>query len=537
MRYIFIIILLFSFSFTCSQSILDDIHKSPIETNWTKYDDYLKSDIIARSEGFSRDYGNYIFWKHQYWGWFIDKKDGGVFKKIEQDPIKSASVYYINWDLSPTDSSKIIGIKYGNRTGDTNYIIAFKHQETDTLFSWRTDENNLHPSEYYSPYFYAISDNHFLDQHGHRITDGPYSWRVIARNYINLNAPDSNKISHINEVNLFNFSSSDNNEIMIFSKDNTKYNYRGNYENPHTVEFMTYRNGEFNKKKSLDIHSSSLYNSILNDSICLTMYKDTVVLYNYNKFERYSIYPTQGNENPIGAYWNEDNKTVNVAFARQGDSCDIMSIHYPSKNVVKRERVVAPYLGRFVMNTGDGYTLSIGEGGFLYKHNLDIFKTDSLTAGFSFNNTSDYELQFSDESFGAVTDWQWDFGDGNTSNERNPIHKFASAGNYEVELIVTDEYGKKDTTIKQVKVTQKLEAQFDFGGFTGQAPFTVQFRNYSSDNSIRYIWNFGDGTYSYEMEPAHTYSLPGEYSISLTAVDEYENFNTFVQPKKVLVTE
>jgi PKD repeat protein len=73
--------------------------------------------------------------------------------------------------------------------------------------------------------------------------------------------------------------------------------------------------------------------------------------------------------------------------------------------------------------------------------------------------------------------------------------------------------------------------------FSGQAPFTVQFKNNSSDNAVRYIWNFGDGTYSYEMEPAHTYTIPGEYSVSLTAFDENEKYSIFVQPKKVIVSE
>ena len=51
-------------------------------------DDYFKSDVNIHGYGVPRDYGNYIFWKYQYKGWFIDKETGNVFKKIVQDPIQ-----------------------------------------------------------------------------------------------------------------------------------------------------------------------------------------------------------------------------------------------------------------------------------------------------------------------------------------------------------------------------------------------------------------------------------------------------------------
>jgi len=509
MRFLIIFIMLLGFSLIHSQSMIDDIHKKPIETNWTEVDGYFK-----------------------------DKETGNVFKKIEQDPISIPGFYYpMNWDLSPSDTSKIITIKYGNRTGDMNSIIAFSDNEPEVLYTWITDGKNLYPFSEANPFFYAITDEQFFDQHDHTRIDGSYKWTVTAKNYINLNEQDSSKIIHIDELNLISMTKSVDNKLFIFPNENKNTDPFSRFNNNDTYEFFEFNSGNLDKFQQLDINESNWFKEIINDSVCFTMYKDTIVLYDYKNIERYSIHPTQGNENPIGTYWNEDRKTIDIAFGMNGDSTKIMSIHYPSKNLIKNENVVAPYLGRFVMNTGDGYTLSIGEGGFLYKHNLNIFKTDSLKADFSFKNTADYELEFSDESFGAVTAWLWDFGNGNTSTERHPIHNFASAETNEVQLIVTDEYGKKDSIIKQIKVTQKLEAQFDFGGFTGQAPFTVQFKNYSSDNAVRYIWNFGDGTYSYEMEPAHTYTIPGEYSISLTVFDENENFRMFVQQKRLVVTE
>ncbi len=50
------------------------------------------------------------------------------------------------------------------------------------------------------------------------------------------------------------------------------------------------------------------------------------------------------------------------------------------------------------------------------------------------------KVAFQDESTGTIDSWHWDFGDGSTSNERHPVHAYASGGlNYVVTLSVADE--------------------------------------------------------------------------------------------------
>src|SRR5688572_13482931 len=53
-------------------------------------------------------------------------------------------------------------------------------------------------------------------------------------------------------------------------------------------------------------------------------------------------------------------------------------------------------------------------------------------------------VQFSDLSTpgsGTITQWQWDFGDGNSSNLQNPSHTYTAAGNYNLSLRVTNSNG------------------------------------------------------------------------------------------------
>jgi hypothetical protein len=67
-----------------------------------------------------------------------------------------------------------------------------------------------------------------------------------------------------------------------------------------------------------------------------------------------------------------------------------------------------------------------------------------IDADWSFKilNLDRRQVAFSDESVGAVTSWKWDFGDGTTSAEQNPIHTYAKTGQYVVVLYIEGPSGK-----------------------------------------------------------------------------------------------
>ena len=65
------------------------------------------------------------------------------------------------------------------------------------------------------------------------------------------------------------------------------------------------------------------------------------------------------------------------------------------------------------------------------------------------------EVQFTDTSTdqdGQIDSWYWEFGDGATSNEKNPIHKYKSKGTYNVTLTVTDNQGAEATSTRTITV-------------------------------------------------------------------------------------
>lgn len=58
------------------------------------------------------------------------------------------------------------------------------------------------------------------------------------------------------------------------------------------------------------------------------------------------------------------------------------------------------------------------------------------------------EVSFTDRSAGDVTEWLWNFGDGEFSTLRNPIHVYSNVGVYKVTLTAGNSEGS-DTEVKQ----------------------------------------------------------------------------------------
>jgi PKD repeat protein len=63
----------------------------------------------------------------------------------------------------------------------------------------------------------------------------------------------------------------------------------------------------------------------------------------------------------------------------------------------------------------------------------------------------------------------------------------------------------------------------DFSGIptSGMVPLTVGFTDQSTGNPLTWHWNFGDGQMSSEQNPIHIYEKVGNYSVSMTAQNEY----------------
>jgi Zn-dependent metalloprotease len=66
-------------------------------------------------------------------------------------------------------------------------------------------------------------------------------------------------------------------------------------------------------------------------------------------------------------------------------------------------------------------------------------------------------VQFNDNSINNPQQWLWDFGDGNTSSEQNPIHTYIQNGTYNVSLTVSNQYGQNTLTKNNFITVNLLE--------------------------------------------------------------------------------
>ena len=56
-------------------------------------------------------------------------------------------------------------------------------------------------------------------------------------------------------------------------------------------------------------------------------------------------------------------------------------------------------------------------------------------------------IEFTDNSTGTINSWDWNFGDGNTSTDSDPIHTYAAEDDYTVTLTATNECGDVSSTV------------------------------------------------------------------------------------------
>ncbi len=183
-------------------------------------------------------------------------------------------------------------------------------------------------------------------------------------------------------------------------------------------------------------------------------------------------------------------------------------------------------------NTGGNYQLSIvsGSDGNTVTDECGIITpagqagsftiTNPISAQFSFvippscNATT---IQFSHNGNGGASSWQWDFGTTGSSTLQSPVYTFASTGKQTIRLITTN--GQCiDTAVQDIIIRDMMKSQF-------MAPMvvcpgdTVHLENQSTGNADQWRWEFGNGQFSTDKDPAvYRYAPLGReqlYTVSL----------------------
>jgi len=178
-----------------------------------------------------------------------------------------------------------------------------------------------------------------------------------------------------------------------------------------------------------------------------------------------------------------------------------------------------------VINNVDVYSSVVSSyAGFYYK----VSGFDFLTVSF-FDNSFIYNT--------VANSWSWDFGDGFTSTEQNPVHVYSQSGIYNVKLKLT-----LATTVSVFESQVFVGTNYNNGNdcismfsFEQTSPggHTFQFWDASwlaGDTIVSQLWDFGNGAFSIQNNPVYTYPNSGEYVVNHTI-----NTNTCTSSQQSIV--
>ncbi len=172
----------------------------------------------------------------------------------------------------------------------------------------------------------------------------------------------------------------------------------------------------------------------------------------------------------------------------------------------------------YVRFTSRNYCDSIIYTDSIRVHNKPLSRFDMLHNW----DCTPVEVQFRNVSTGSPDVLFWDFGDGTTSNQLEPVHSYTTGANstlYNISLVAHNGCGS-DTLTKDLLVKPKtVHAKFTVGNFKGCEGDPFCFQNYSTDASMHGIsnlsWDFGDGHGSSTENPCHIFTHEGTYTVTL----------------------
>ena len=138
---------------------------------------------------------------------------------------------------------------------------------------------------------------------------------------------------------------------------------------------------------------------------------------------------------------------------------------------------------------------------------------NTVILDYSYTN-SNYSFNGYDSSLNTVYQ-VWTFGDGSVSGFPNPVYTYQDTGIYEVCLYITSNCDAKAFCDSVIISCPLPKATFQY---TDSAN-TVFFTN-SSDTGLVWLWEYGDGDFTANQNPTHTYASEGTYWVCLTGTNQ-----------------
>jgi eukaryotic-like serine/threonine-protein kinase len=194
--------------------------------------------------------------------------------------------------------------------------------------------------------------------------------------------------------------------------------------------------------------------------------------------------------------------------------------------------------GKVFVGSPDGKVYAFGDVQYLADANGPYY------------NSINTPVDFIGSVYGGVPgySWYWDFGDSETSSEKNPIHTYTSLGEYSVSLTVTDNQGTvaTDDTSVFIEVPNSPPASPEVSGIgVGKRDVLYEYNISSTDvnnDSVSYFVDWGDNSTTGWIGPylsgnvvmqSHSWSAKGSYLVTAKAKDMHGAVSNWSTPYQV----
>ena len=145
---------------------------------------------------------------------------------------------------------------------------------------------------------------------------------------------------------------------------------------------------------------------------------------------------------------------------------------------------------------------------------------DFTYMGDCFGSTTFFEVDATVTNINEVLTWNWDFGDGFTSNLQNPSHNYAVASGYNVTLSILTINNCTAEIVHNVIINQLPSVEITANTNMTNVSVPIQFYgNSATGGIISWYWEFGDGSFSTLQNPVYQYQNYGIYNVTLDVID------------------
>ncbi len=333
----------------------------------------------------------------------------------------------------------------------------------------------------------AKVDSVVINTMKHAPTNGsPSSYRVIS----DCNA-DYSYVKTWKSVTFTNLSTSSNPSTASYSWDFGD----GNTSTQQSPTHQYANSGTYNVSLLIDNSSVSCYDSIkksITIDSCYASFDDSIIGYD--------------------AKFLNNSSCVNSATATYAWDFGDSSANDSSLNIKHN----------YSQNGTYNVCLTIWDNGCTntYCKQITINVKPSCTANFDDSNVNNtYDVYFTDLSTSSASslNYSWDFGDGSTSTQQNPMHSYSTSGTYNVCLTISDAAtncsDKYCANITISAIQQSCHADFSYSIKKRVVTFTDLCSGIKS--STNYTWDFGDSSSSTSRNPKHTYASDNIYNVCL----------------------